>query len=126
LQRGLACEGHDACVTQLHGPLGFAGIGMFADRDKLTLIFEKPSIARRIGGAESQHGQRRSILQCPAHALECRGVNQRRIAESNEQIVRACFNHFARRQHGMRRSEPFALNIGLGPGRTCVTSSTTA
>ena len=88
------------------------GVGVLADRDQPVAFDQQPAIAGRIGGAKAEHGQRRAVFQRRAQARECRGRNQRRIAEHDQQIVGAAGDRLARRQHRMRGAETLALDEG--------------
>ena len=89
---------------------------MLADRDQAIAIHQQAAIAGRIGGAETEHRERRALGEGLAHPRKRLRRNQRRIAEDHQQIVGAARNRLARRQHRMRRAEPLALDKGLGVG----------
>ena len=89
-----------------------AGVGLLADRHQPVALDQEPAVAGGVGGAKTEHGQRRAVLQRRAQALEGRGRNQRRIAERDQQIVGAAGDRLARREHRMRGAETLALNEG--------------
>ena len=113
-ERLAAVERHYAGIAERDRAFRGDGVGLLADRHQTVALDQQPAIAGGIGGAKAEHRQRRAVLQRRAQALECGGRNQRRIAERNQQIVRAAGDRIAGRQHRMRGAQTLALNEGRG------------
>ena len=109
-QRPAAVERHHAGIAQRDRPLLGAGIGLFADRNQPVALDQQPAIAGGIGGAKAEHRQRSAVLQRRPHPLQGVSRNQRRIAEHDQQIVRAARDRFPGRKNRMRGAKPFALH----------------
>ena len=84
LNRNVAIQGHDPGIAQRDRPFLGAGVGLLADRDKLSGLHYQPAVPGRVDGMEPQHRQPRALRQRRAQPLERRRRNQRRIAERHQ------------------------------------------
>ena len=109
----MAIERHHPGIAQRDLALGFAGIGVLADRDELVAVLQQAPVAGRIGGTEAEHGEPCAVGERRAHPREGAGGDQRRVAKDDQQIVRTSRNRRTRGQRRMRRSETLALNENI-------------
>ena len=110
LQRLGPAERHYAGIAELDRALRGGRVGLFADRHQPVALDQQPAVAGRIGGAETEHGQRRTVFQRRAQTFEGHSRNQRRIAEHDQEVVGAARHCLARRQHRVGGAKPLALD----------------
>ena len=111
-QRPAAVECHDAGIAEFCRAFGRRRVGVLADRHQPVTLDQQPAVAGGIGGLKAEHGQCCPVFQQCTHARECRGRNQRRIAEHDQQVVGAAGDGIADREHRVRGAETLALNEG--------------
>ena len=80
-------------------------------------VHHKAPIASRIGGAETEHGDARMMIDRAAQPLQRVSADQRRIAEDHKNVVGALRNRVARRKHGICGAPPLGLNEHLRLGQ---------
>ena len=95
-------------------PIFFSGLGgvlFLADGDELAALLDQPAVAGRIGRAEADDHDRRALGELLARGREQRlGLDQRRVAEHDEDVVIAARDRRARRKHGVAGAEPLLLD----------------
>ena len=109
-QRMLAGNRHQAAIAEFDPLLGFRGVLVLADRDKLSILLDQPAVAGRIGRAEADDDDRgtfRELLSCGRQRV---GLDQRRVAEHHQDVVIAARDGAAGGQHRMSGAKPLFLH----------------
>ena len=105
-----------AGVAEPRRPLRLARVLVLADRDEAPVALDQAAVAGRVGGREAQRDQRPRRPRAPSRsAFSVAGANERDVRIGDEDVVVAARDRSPRRQNGVRRPPPLALDERLPP-----------
>ena len=105
---------HDPAIAKTDRAFVSRSVGLFANGDELLPVNDQPSVAGRIDWPEAKYGNGSSRGQRRAQPLNCRRLDQRRVAINNQNIIGMPFDRRFGRQDRMRCSAALLLHKACG------------
>ena len=107
---GRTCEGHQSGIAEIDLALFAAGIELLANGERFCARQHDAAVAARVGWAEPEHDERRTLRQGRPHSTQRLGRNERRIGKDHQDILRAARNGAPGGQYRVRGSAALRLH----------------
>ena len=109
-ERMAAGNRHQPAIAEADLLLGLGGVLFLADGHELAARLDEPAVAGWIVRTEADNHDRSTLGKLPAGREQRLGLDQRRIAEHDEDVVIAARDRRAGREHGMAGAEALFLD----------------
>ncbi len=126
VQSPAAVERHQPPVAEADTFLLRRTVLVLADGHEASVRLDQTSVSCGIVGAKAHHDDGSAVGQSAARRGKGLAIDQRRIAEQDQQIIIAAFDRSPCGEYGMRGAEPLRLQEGFAVSANGATAARTS